>query len=202
MGVLGAQGAFGPQYTYAAQQAAASSGGVPQPYALGPAALQPGGAYPGDAALLANVPAGRYSQTQAADLTKGITDCSSAVEDLVNILDGRPTAGRNMSTGNEAEWLTQHGFLPTNQPMPGTFQVGFNSGHTQATLPGGTPFNWGSDSSAANAGVGGSGAWDPAFTQHFYRPVGQTGGDQRRRQGRWTDGRVVGHETQRDSRHE
>jgi hypothetical protein len=127
-----------------------------------------------DAALLSRVPAGRYEtpgQGNVWDLTKGLADCSSAVEDLVNMMDGRPTGGRSMSTGNEASWLTQHGFLPTNTPMPGTFQVGFSSSHTQATLPGGTNFNWGSDSAAAAAGRNGTGAWDPSFTQHFYRPV-------------------------------
>lgn len=125
---------------------------------------------PGDAALLANVPAGRYTQAERGDLTQGLADCSSAVEDLVNIMQGRPTGGATMYTGNEAQWLTSHGFVPTNAPMPGTFQVGFNPNHTQATLPGGTNFNWGSDASAANRGVGGTGAWDPAFTQHYYLP--------------------------------
>lgn len=130
--------------------------------------------YPGDAALLANVPAGQYSQTQAADLTQGIADCSSAVEDLVNILDGRPTGGRSMSTHNAAEWLTSRGFLP-GQGGPGDFRVGFNSSHMQATLPGGTPFNWGSPEAAARGGVGGSGAFDPSFTDHYYRPTSAPG---------------------------
>ncbi len=127
------------------------------------------GGYPGDAALLANVPAGRYSQTGNADLTQGLADCSSAVEDLVNLLDGRPTGGRSMSTHNADEWLQSRGFLPGT--MPGAFNVGFNSGHMQATLPGGTPFNWGSDAAAARGGVGGTGAFDPSFTSHYYRPV-------------------------------
>lgn len=130
-----------------------------------------------DAELLSYVPAGRYSQTGAADLTKGLADCSSAVEDLVNIMDGRSTAGRQMSTANEAQWLTAHGFLP-GMGGPGDFRVGFNSEHTQATLPGGTPFNWGSDAAAARRGIGGTGADDPAFTQHYYRPMGY-GDDQR-----------------------
>ncbi|HVV73369.1 MAG TPA: hypothetical protein VHI52_17990, partial [Verrucomicrobiae bacterium] len=102
-------------------------------------AVTPSAAIPGasgvDSALLSRVPAGRYEtpdQPAVWDLTKGLADCSSAVEDLVNMMDGRPTAGRSMSTSNEAEWLTQHGFLPTNTPMPGTFQVGFSSSHTQA----------------------------------------------------------------------
>lgn len=140
----------------------------------GVAAAAPTGGVPaaGDASLLAGVPSGRYLQTQAADLTKGIGDCSSAVEDLINMMDGVSTAGRQMSTGNATQWLTAHGFVPTDKPMPGTFQVGFSSSHMQATLPGGTNFNWGSDAAAAGRGVGGTGAWDPAFTSHFYRPAG------------------------------
>lgn len=126
----------------------------------------------GDASLLAGVPAGRYLQTQAADLTKGIGDCSSAVEDLINMMDGVSTAGRQMSTHNASQWLTAHGFVPTDKPMPGAFQVGFSSSHMQATLPGGTNFNWGSDAAAAGRGVGGTGAWDPSFTSHYYRPAG------------------------------
>ncbi|MBZ4618828.1 hypothetical protein [Mycobacterium avium] len=141
------------------------------PQSGGGAKAAPSG-YAGDASLLANVPAGRYLQTQAADLTKGVADCSSAVEDLINMLDGVSTAGRQMATGNAPQWLAQHGFVPTSKPVAGAFNVGFNDHHMQATLPGGTPFNWGSDSAAANRGVGGTGAWDPAFTQHYYRPVG------------------------------
>jgi TP901 family phage tail tape measure protein len=130
----------------------------------------------GDAALLSRVPSGSYSQTQAADLTKGLGDCSSAVEDLVNMMDGMPTAGRDMFTGNAAKWLTSRGFLPTDTPMPGTFQVGFNNTHMEATLPEGTAFNWGGDASAASGGVAGAtGAWAEGFTQQFYRPAGATG---------------------------
>ncbi|WP_368834364.1 transglycosylase family protein [Mycobacterium intracellulare] len=127
--------------------------------------------YSGDAALLGSVPAGRYLQTQAADLTKGIGDCSSAVEDLINMMDGVSTAGRQMSTHNAPQWLAAHGFVP-GTGGPGDFRVGFNDHHMQATLPGGTPFNWGSDAAAANRGIGGTGAFDPAFTSHYYRPAG------------------------------
>lgn len=149
-------------------------GGGFGPAIPGVAAAAPSGGAPaaGDASLLAGVPSGRYLQTQAADLTKGIGDCSSAVEDLINMMDGVSTAGRQMSTGNATQWLTAHGFVPTDKPMPGTFQVGFSSSHMQATLPGGTNFNWGSDAAAAGRGVGGTGAWDPSFTSHFYRPPG------------------------------
>lgn len=123
---------------------------------------------PTDDALLANVPAGRYDAS--GDLVKGLGDCSSAVEDLVNLLDGASTAGRSMSTGNAAEWLSAHGFVQ-GMGGPGDFRVGYNGGHMQATLPDGTPFNWGSDAAAARGGVGGTGADDPAFTSHYYRPV-------------------------------
>lgn len=165
MGVAAAKGAFGPQYTGISQQQGYSYAAS----AMGPAGLR--GAYPGDAALLSNVPAGRYSQTGNADLTQGLADCSSSVEDLVNLMDGRPTGGRSMSTGNASEWLTSRGFMP-GAGGPGDFRVGYNSGHMQATLPGGTPFNWGSDAAAARGGVGGTGAYDPAFTSNYYRPAG------------------------------
>ncbi|MCX2712044.1 phage tail tape measure protein [Mycolicibacterium sp. J2] len=170
IGIAAANGAFGSQYTPAAIAATQNPGAYGIGRAPG-ATSYVGGPYPGDAALLAGIPAGKYAQTQAADLTQGLGDCSSAVEDLVNILDGRPTEGRSMATGNATEWLMGHGFLP-GMGNPGDFRVGFNSGHMQATLPGGTNFNWGSDAAAANRGIGGSGAWDPAFTSHFYRPVG------------------------------
>jgi tape measure domain-containing protein len=125
-----------------------------------------------DAALLAQVPKGGiYSAT--GDLSKGLADCTSGIEDLVNLMDGMPTAGRSMATGNAAEWLTANGFMPTDTPMPGTFQVGYNSHHMEATLPGGTNINYGSDASVASGGTAGaSGAWDPSFTQQYYRPVG------------------------------
>lgn len=121
-----------------------------------------------DAALLSRVPSGSYSQTGSADLVQGLGDCTSAIEDLVNLIDGVPTGGRSMATGNAASWLTSRGFVPGT--MPGAFNVGFNANHMQATLPGGTPFNWGSQAAAARGGVGGTGAFDPSFTQHFYRP--------------------------------
>lgn len=168
MGILAAQGAFGPQYT--GLDASSAYG----PQGIGPAALGGGmGTYAGDAALLARVPAGRYTQEERGDLTKGLADCSSAVEDLVNLMDGRPTAGASMWTGNAAEWLTQRGFVP-GMGGPGDFRVGFNPQHMQATLPGGTNINWGSNEMAARRGIGGTGADDPAFTSHYYRPT--TGG--------------------------
>ncbi|MCV7005653.1 tape measure protein [Mycobacterium gordonae] len=169
MGAMAASGAFGSQYQLTPFASLGQGGQGAPGAALYYPASRGGGAYPGDAALLASVPAGRYDAS--GDLSRGLGDCSSAVEDLVNILDGRPTAGRSMATGNAAQWLTQHGFIP-GMGGPGDFRVGFNGGHMQATLPGGTPFNWGSDAAAANRGIGGTGADDPALTSHYFRPGG------------------------------
>jgi len=144
----------------------APSGSASTPFAYSSGAA-PG--YISDQALLANVPAGSYTNGPG-DLTKGLADCSSAVEDLVNLMDGKSTAGRSLATGNAASLLPQMGFV-RGMGGPGDFRVGYNSEHMQATLPGGTPFNWGSDAAAARGGVGGTGADDKAFTDHWYRPV-------------------------------
>jgi hypothetical protein len=172
MGMLAAQGAFGPNHTGIQQQSYAYQASAMGPMPVGAS----GGAYPGDAALLSNVPVGRYTQSERGDLTQGLADCSSAIEDLVNLMDGRPTSGASMYTGNAAEFLQSRGFQPGMGGL-GDMRVGYNSGHMQATLPGGTPFNWGSNASAANRGIGGTGADDPSFTDHWYRPAAFTGAE-------------------------
>lgn len=145
-----------------------------------------GGGNFGGGQKLSNVPSGRYvtapefqtgNVTELGDLSKGLGDCTSAIEDLVNMIDGQPTAGRSMATGNADKWLSSRGFIPTDKPMPGTFQVGFNDGHMQATLPDGRNFNWGDNASAAAGGMTGGGAFDPTqgFTKHYYRPGGGAG---------------------------
>jgi hypothetical protein len=129
-----------------------------------------------DKAVLAQVKAGHYSQTGNADLTKGLGDCSSAVEDLVNIMDKKPTGGRQMATGNAAAWLTARGFKK-GAGGPGDMRVAFNVQHMQATLPGGTNFNWGSEAAAAAGGLAKNlGAADPALTEKYYRTA--VSGDQ------------------------
>lgn len=58
---------------------------------------------------------------------------------------------------------------------PGDFRIGYNSGHMQATLPGGTNVNFGSTSAIQAGGLdGGAGAYDPSFTDHWFRPVAGT----------------------------
>ena len=130
-----------------------------------------------DAELLGKAQPGRYLKANEdqgqADITQGLGDCTSAIEDLIAIMDGQPTEGRSMATSNADQWLVEHGFMPTNEMVPGAFNVGFNDHHMQATLPGGTNFNWGSDEAAAQRGINGGGAFDPTqgFTKHYYRPT-------------------------------
>ncbi|MCV7424336.1 hypothetical protein H7K45_27695 [Mycobacterium yunnanensis] len=125
-----------------------------------------------DAAILAGIPAGVYTNGPG-DLSKGLADCSSAVEDLVNRLNGQPTAGRTVSTGNLEQFLLSRGFQvnTTGANIPGALNIGMNAGHTQATLPEGTNFNWGSDAAAAAAGLNGDGAFGAGLTKQFYRMV-------------------------------
>jgi hypothetical protein len=63
--------------------------------------------------------------------------------------------------------------MPTDEPVPGAFNVGYSASHMEATLPGGTNVNFGSDASVASGGTSGAvGAWgDPSFTSHYYRAV-------------------------------
>lgn len=125
-----------------------------------------------DRALLANVPVGtgRYD-SDVKDLQKGLADCSSSVEDLVNMMDGLPTGGGTLTTHNASTELAKRGFVPGG--LEGAFNVGWNEGHMEATLPGGTNFNWGNTNpSAVSGGIKGAvGAFDPQFTNIMHRPV-------------------------------
>lgn len=158
------------------QQGPAVKNGPTWQQLTGGAPAAAGGGYTSDAALLAQIPGqGRQyvSEPGVGDLSKGIGDCTSAIEDLVNLIDSRPTAGRSLSTSNADQWLTERGFLP-GTGGPGDFRVGFNVEHMQATLPGGTNFSWGSQAAAESGGVApNSGA---AFgDQHYFRPVAVSG---------------------------
>jgi ElaB/YqjD/DUF883 family membrane-anchored ribosome-binding protein len=116
------------------------------------------------------------------DLNQGLGDCTSAIQDLVNIIEGKPTEGRALSdgssfwTGNAEQWAAENGFIATDRPMPGAFQVGFSDSHAQATLPTGEAFNWGSNETAAVRGLdGGQGAWFDGATKHYYKQYGDGG---------------------------
>ena len=128
--------------------------------------------YPGDTAILRRVPAGVH-EMGAKDLGRGLADCASSVEDLINIIDGIPTNNPtdNLNTGNAATELIRRGFVEVSAPVKGAFNVGVDDNpapgvakHMQVTMPDGTNFNWGSDWSAQQRGLANSmGAYDPRF---------------------------------------
>jgi len=135
------------------------------------------GGWMGDAALLANVNRSGHYDNVTKDLSKGLVDCASGVEDLVNIIDGKSTVGGSLWTGNAASVLPGMGFQ-RGMGGPGDFRIGYRNGgpgngHMQATLPDGTNVNFGSTEAIQSGGLdGGAGAFDPSFTDHWYRPVG------------------------------
>ena len=74
------------------------------------------------------------------------TDCSGLVSWVTNAATGRPVYGDRFNTGNIESALRARGFQYGTQP--GALVVGWNRGHTAATLPDGTPV-----SSGENGGV-------------------------------------------------
>lgn len=118
---------------------------------------------------------GKY-QYGASDLASGLSDCSGAVSDLVELVTkGQATAGRLFSTSDAASVLPGLGAVPGL--VPGTLQIGFNAGHMAATLPNGVNFeSGGGTGQGATYGGNAAGAADPQFTQQFSLPVGDMAG--------------------------
>ena len=69
------------------------------------------------------------------------TDCSGLVSWVTNAATGRPIYGDRFNTGNIERALLARGFQYGSQP--GALNVGWNGGHTAATLPDGTPVSSG-----------------------------------------------------------
>lgn len=114
---------------------------------------------------------GKYAA--ASDLTHGLADCSGAVSDLVEFLTkGRTSPERLFSTTNEAAVLQGLGAVPGL--VPGSLQIGLNSGHTAATLPNGVNFESGGSGGGVVYG-GPVGAGDRQFTQTFSLPTDASG---------------------------
>ncbi len=68
--------------------------------------------------------------------------------------------------GEHREALLARGFQYGSQP--GALVVGWNGGHTAATLPDGTPVSSGE---GGGVKVGGGGAYQPQFTNHMFLPM-------------------------------
>ncbi|MGE2722217.1 peptidoglycan endopeptidase [Mycolicibacterium celeriflavum] len=94
------------------------------------------------------------------------TDCSGLVSWVTNAATGRPVYGDRFNTGNIESALLERGFQYGTQP--GALVVGWNGGHTAATLPDGTPVSSGE---GGGVKVGGGGAYQDQFTNHMFLPV-------------------------------
>jgi hypothetical protein len=94
------------------------------------------------------------------------TDCSGLVSWVTNAATGRPVYGDRFNTGNIEGALRSRGFQYGTQP--GALVVGWNGGHTAATLPDGTPVSSGE---GGGVKVGGGGAYQSQFTHHMFLPV-------------------------------
>ncbi|BBX02496.1 glycoside hydrolase [Mycolicibacterium moriokaense] len=94
------------------------------------------------------------------------TDCSGLVSWVTNAATGRPIYGDRFHTGNIEQALLSRGFQYGTQP--GALNVGWNGGHTAATLPDGTPVSSGE---GGGVKVGGGGAFQSQFTKHMFLPM-------------------------------
>nr|WP_082948382.1 glycoside hydrolase [Mycobacterium sp. 852014-52450_SCH5900713] len=94
------------------------------------------------------------------------TDCSGLVSWVANAASDRPVFGNRFNTGNEEAALLARGFQYGT--APNALVIGWNGGHTAATLPDGTPV-----SSGEHGGVhiGGAGAYQAGFTHHMFLPM-------------------------------
>ncbi|ABD58142.1 tape measure protein [Mycobacterium phage Cooper] len=114
--------------------AVAGSTGVPM-YGIPGAALDPISAY-------AQAHSGGQYSWGASDLASGLSDCSGAVSDLVEIItQGQATSKRLFSTADAGSVLQSLGAV--SGAVPGALQIGWSAEHMRATLPNGVNFESG-----------------------------------------------------------
>ena len=94
------------------------------------------------------------------------TDCSGLVSFVTNAATGRPVYGSRFNTGNIESALKARGFEYGSKP--GALNVGWNGGHTAATLPDGTPVSSGE---GGGVKIGGGGAYQKQFSKHMFLDV-------------------------------
>jgi hypothetical protein len=85
---------------------------------------------------------------------------------VTNAATGRPIYGDRFNTGNIERALLARGFQYGSQP--GALNVGWNGGHTAATLPDGTPVSSGE---GGGVRIGGGGAYQKQFGHHMFLPL-------------------------------
>ena len=94
------------------------------------------------------------------------TDCSGLVSWVTNAATGRPVYGDRFNTGNIERALLARGFQYGSEP--GALNVGWNGGHTAATLPDGTPVSSGE---GGGVRIGGGGAYQGQFSHLMFLPM-------------------------------
>lgn len=102
-------------------------------------------------------------------------DCSGSMSAVAAFAAGINPFPRKFATGNEAAWLSSHGFH-RGRGKQGDLRIGFKNGgpaggHTAGTLPDGTNVEMGGGRGNGQIGGRAAGAWDSYFNEFFYRTI-------------------------------
>ena len=102
-------------------------------------------------------------------------DCSGAMSAVAAFAAGINPFPRKFATGNEAAWLSSHGFK-SGRGKKGDLRIGFKNGgpaggHTAGTLPDGTNIEMGGGRGNGQIGGRAAGAWDSYFDTFFYKTI-------------------------------
>ena len=102
-------------------------------------------------------------------------DCSASMSSISAFAVGLNPFPRKFATGNEAAWLSSHGFH-RGRGKKGDLRIGFKNGgpaggHTAGTLPDGTNVEMGGARGNGQIGGRAAGAWDSYFNEFFYKTI-------------------------------
>lgn len=102
-------------------------------------------------------------------------DCSATMSSIAAFAVGINPFPRKFATGNEAAWLSSHGFH-RGRGKQGDLRIGFKNGgpaggHTAGTLPDGTNVEMGGGRGNGQIGGRAAGAWDSYFNEFFYKTI-------------------------------
>jgi len=102
-------------------------------------------------------------------------DCSASMSSIAAFAVGLNPFPRKFATGNEAAWLSSHGFH-RGRGKQGDLRIGFKNGgpaggHTAGTLPDGTNVEMGGGRGNGQIGGRAAGAWDSYFNEFFYKTI-------------------------------
>ena len=102
-------------------------------------------------------------------------DCSGTASAFAALASGLNPFPRKFFTGDEAAWLSSHGFQ-RGRGKQGDLRIGFKNGgpaggHTASTLPDGTNVEMGGGRGNGQIGGAAAGAWDSYFNEFFYKTI-------------------------------